>query len=76
MKKSTFTHGVAIVTGIWGALALVGAWLAGENGTIWGFSQQHCFYDAIVLTLISISAGVCAIYRRDLEKEGLNSGNK
>ena len=75
MKKSTFIHGVAIVTGIWGGLALVGAWLAGENGTIFGFSQQHCFYDAIVLTLISISAGVCAIYRRDLEKESRNITN-
>jgi len=69
MKKSTFVHGVSIVTGIWGALALIGAWLAGENGTIFGFSQQHCYYDAIILTLISISAGVCALYRRQLERE-------
>ncbi len=69
MKKSSFIHGVSIVAGIWGFLALIGAWLAGENGTIWGFSQQHCFNDAIVLTLISISAGICAIYRRGLEKE-------
>jgi len=69
MKKSSFIHKVSIVAGIWGALALLGAWLAGENGTILGFSQQHCFYDAIVLELISISAGVCAIYRRQLESE-------
>ena len=69
MKKSSFIHGVSIVTAIWGALALIGAWLAGENGTIFGFSQQHCFNDAIVLMLISISAGICAIYRRQLEKE-------
>ena len=69
MKKSSFIHGVAIVTGIWGALALIGAWLAGEGGTIFGFSQQHCFFDAIVLELISVSAGVCAIYRRSLERE-------
>lgn len=69
MKKSTLMHGVSIVAGIWGFLALIGAWLAGENGTIWGLSQQHCFNDAIVLTLISISAGVCAIYKRGLENE-------
>lgn len=69
MKKSSFIHGVAIVSGVWGALALIGAWLAGEHGTIWGFSQQHCFFDAIVLELISVSAGVCAIYRRQLERE-------
>ena len=70
MKKSIFIHGVSIITGIWGAFALIGAWLAGENGTIFGFTQQHCYNDAIVLTLISISAGVCAMYRRQLEREG------
>ena len=69
MKKSKIIHIVSIVAGIWGALALIGAWLAGDGGTIFGFSQQHCIYDAIILELISISAGVCAIYRRGLEKE-------
>lgn len=68
MKKSSFIHGVSIVAAIWGALALVGAWLAGENGTIFGFSQQHCYFNAIILMLISISAGVCALYRRQLER--------
>ncbi|OHA27318.1 MAG: hypothetical protein A3D56_01190 [Candidatus Taylorbacteria bacterium RIFCSPHIGHO2_02_FULL_45_35] len=69
MKKSSFIHGVSIVAGIWGGLALIGAWLAGDKGTTLGFSQLHCFYDAIVLELISISAGVCAVYRRQLERE-------
>ena len=69
MKKSSFIHGVAIVAGIWGFLAFIGAWLAGANGTIFGFSQQHCFFDAIVLELVSVSAGVCAIYRHQLEIE-------
>lgn len=50
-------------------LALIGAWLAGENGTVFGFSQSHLYNDAIVLILISASAGVCAIYRRQLERE-------
>ena len=67
MKKSSFIHGVSIVTGIWGALALIGAWLAGDNGTIFGFSQLH--YNAVVLEIISASAGVCAIYRHQLENE-------
>lgn len=70
MKKSSFIHGVSIVAGIWGALALIGAWLAGPNGTIFGFTQAHCFFDAIVLELISVSAGICALYRRQLEREG------
>lgn len=69
MKKSSIIHGVSIITAIWGFLALIGAWLAGQNGTIFGFTQQHCFYDAIVLELISVSAGICAIYRRQLEND-------
>lgn len=70
MKKSSFMHIVSIVTAIWGVLALIGAWIAGEGGTIWGFSYQHCINDAIVLMLVSISAGICALYRRQLEREG------
>ena len=70
MKKSSFIHSVSIVAGIWGALALIGAWFAGEGGTFIGFSQSHLFNDAIVLTLISISGGVCALYRRQLERDG------
>lgn len=70
MKTSSIIHGVSIIAAIWGFLALIGAWLAGEHGTIFGFTQQHCFFDAIVFELISVSAGVCAIYRRQLEREG------
>lgn len=70
MKKSSFIHGVSIVTGTLGFLALLGAWLAGEGGTFWGFTYQHGINDAALLTLISISAGVCALYRRQLEREG------
>lgn len=62
-------HGLSIVFGIWGGLALVGAWIAGASGTVFGFSEQHLYNDAIVLTLIGISAGVCAIYRRYLEQQ-------
>lgn len=54
-------HWLARILGIWGGLALVGAWLAGESGTALGFSQQHLYNDAIVLTLIAISALLCAL---------------
>ncbi|HEY4509801.1 MAG TPA: hypothetical protein VJC15_02330 [Candidatus Paceibacterota bacterium] len=69
MKKSSILHGTSIVAGIWGALALLGAWIAGESGTAFGFSQAHLFNDAIILQLIAISAGICALYRRQLERE-------
>ena len=69
MKKSSFIHDVSIVAGIWGALALLAAWAAGEGGTVFGFTQSHLFNDAIVLELMAVGAGVCAIYRRQLEQE-------
>lgn len=68
MKRSSIMHWIARVVGIWGGLALVGAWVAGENGTILGFSQQHLYNDAIVLTLIGISALVCALLYWQQEK--------
>lgn len=68
MKRSLIMHWIARVVGIWGGLALVGAWIAGEGGTALGFSQQHLYNDAIVLTLVSISALVCAILYLQQEK--------
>lgn len=68
MKKSTVLHGVSIITGILGGFALIGAWLAGDDGTALGFSQQHLYNDAIVLELIAVGAGICALYRRQLEQ--------
>ncbi len=62
-------HGASIIAAIWGALALIGAWLAGDSGTIFGWSAAHCYQNAIVLELISVSAGICALYRRQLEKD-------
>lgn len=60
-------HGVSIVAGIWGFLALISAWIVGPGGTIWGWTEEHCYINATILILISISAGVCALYRRQIE---------
>lgn len=68
MKRSSIFHWIGRVVGVWGGLALVGAWIAGESGTALGFSQQHLYNDAIVLTLISISALVCAVVYLQQEK--------
>lgn len=68
MRKSlsSLMHWLGRIFGILGGLALVGAWIAGENGTVFGFPQQHLYNDAIVLTLIGISALVCAmLYLRE-----------
>jgi len=61
-------HGIAIVLAILGGLALVGAWIAGESGTALGFSQEHLYNDAIVLTLLSISGILCAAFYLKQEK--------
>lgn len=76
MKKSSLMHGSSILTGTLGALALMGAWLAGENGATLGFSRSHLFNDAIILQLIAISAGICASYRREIERESAGSNTK
>lgn len=67
MKLSRLVHFMSIVLALAGALALVGAWLAGENGAVLGLSQQHLFYDAIALELIAIGAAICTLVRLQLE---------
>lgn len=73
MKLSKVIHLISIVVGIVGALALFGAWIAGEKGTFLGFSQGHLFNDAIVLELIAIAASVCTLARMQLEKDNPGS---
>ena len=69
MKYSSIMHGASIVAAIFGALSLIGAWIAEVTDTVFGLSQTHLFNDAIVLELIGIAAGICALYRRQLDLE-------
>ncbi len=64
MLLSKMAHLMSIITGIAGAGALVGAWIAGEGGLF----QAHLFNDAIVLELITIAMAVCTLVRLQLEK--------
>ena len=73
MKLSKLIHLISILVGVVGALALFGAWSAGENGTFFGFSQGHLFNDAIVLELIAIAASICTLVRMQLEKDSPGS---
>lgn len=44
-------------------LALLGAWLTqATGGTVFGFSQQHLFNDAIVLSLFGIGMFLDALW--------------
>lgn len=67
MKLSRLAHVASIVLAISGAIALIGAWLAGKNGTFVGFNEAHLYNDAIVLELIAIGAAVCTLVRLQLE---------
>ena len=73
MKLSKVIHLISILVGILGALALLGAWIAGDEGAFLGFSQGHLFNDAIVLQLIAIAASVCTLVRIQLEKDSPRS---
>lgn len=63
MKWSEGLHWIAAISGIAGAVALAGAWSAGD-GTFLGFSQQHLYNDAMGLFLGSIAAGIGAGYHQ------------
>ena len=39
-----------------GLLSLIGAWIAGQTGTLFGFTQAHLFNDAIVFSLLGIGS--------------------
>ena len=71
LKLSKLAHLLSIILGIAGALCLVGAWTAGEEGGLLGFSQGHLFSDAIVLELIAIAIAMalCTLVRMQLEKD-------
>ena len=67
MKWAKTLHWVAMVAGLVGVLALLGAWLAGSS-TFLGMSQAHLFEDAKALFLMSIAFGVGTLIHHYEEK--------
>jgi len=67
MKWSSFLHAIAAITGVWGALALGAAWMAG-SGTFLGFPEEHFFKDAVGLLLISIAFGIGTLIHMQQER--------
>ncbi len=55
IRTTPFTHYLARGLFFLAFLALLGAWLTGlTGGSLLGLSEQHLFYDAIVLSLFGI----------------------
>ncbi len=62
-------HATMIIAGIVGGVALIGAWIAGESGTFFGFSANFLYTNALNLQIVAISAGICTLVRMKIEKE-------
>ncbi|HEY3026795.1 MAG TPA: hypothetical protein VGJ55_11650 [Pyrinomonadaceae bacterium] len=56
MKKvlnSQFLHRMGLLFTLIAAISWGGAWLAGENGKFWGFSQNRLYMDTICFLLVA-----------------------
>jgi hypothetical protein len=73
MKYSAIMHAVMIGTGILGGVALIGGWLASGSGAFLGIPAGLFYTNAMNLQLVAISAGICTIVRRNIEKENPGS---
>lgn len=69
MKLSSTLHLISAATGIVAALALLGAWLAGADGTVLGFNQVHLFEDSKTLFLASIASGLGTVIHQKIENK-------
>lgn len=67
MAWSKLLHFLAVILGIIGFLALVGAWIAGD-GEFLGFEQAHLFSDANSLLLLAILFALGTLIHQNLEK--------
>lgn len=67
-KQSEVLHFLTMISVLASFASLLGAWLAGEEGTVLGFSQNHLFNDANALLLLGIALALGTLIHRDLEK--------
>lgn len=70
MKLSKIFHLLSIGAGVAGIIALVGAYIAGPNGTVMGFTQNHLFIDAGIRMLVAIWLQLAALHHMKLDEKG------
>ena len=70
MKLSKIFHVLSVIAGLAGFIALVGAYIAGPNGMVMGFTQNHLFIDAGIRLLLAVYLQLATIHHMMLEKKG------
>ncbi len=70
MKLSKVLHVLSIIAGLAGVFALVGAYIAGPDGTLNGFTQNHLFIDAGIRILLAIWLQLATLHHMKLEEKG------
>ena len=70
MKLSKTFHVLSIIAGLAGVIALVGAYIAGPTGAIFGFTQNHLFIDAVIRFLLAIWLQLATLHHMKLEEKG------
>jgi len=71
IKWSPILHGIAAVSGVVGALALLSWWillLATEGFSLF-LSPEHAYNDAVILFLASIAFGIGALVHQNKERK-------
>ena len=67
VKWSPILHFLLLITLTAGLLSLVGAWIAGEGGTFFGFSQEHLYNDTNAFFLLTIGLALGVLIHRQKE---------
>ncbi len=62
---------ISAVSSVTGALALIGTWIAGSDGTFLGLSEAHLFNDVVGLLLVSIAFGIATLIHQHDELKKL-----
>ena len=71
IKWSPILHGIAAVSGVVGALAVLSWWISlwATEGFSLFFSPQHAYENAIILFLASIAFGIGALIHQNQERK-------
>jgi len=68
------SHMFAALLWLLGVLALVAAWVATKQGSVWGLEAGHWYQDVVALALLGLLAGMNGLFHA-LKKKGSCSGS-